>query len=74
MTSGPNDYNPDDFGFEGSGSHSVSEDWKVSGYDHHTVHDSDGNTFSWNEVEYYDSNGNYHRDVVNPHANDSSQW
>jgi hypothetical protein len=61
--------NPQDFGDEMVG-HAVTENWRDSGYDHHTVHGSGNHpsTVSWNEVEYYDSNGVYHREVVDVHV------
>lgn len=68
---GPNDYDPRDFGADG---HHVTENRGGHGWDHHTVYDRDGNRFSWDEVEYTDSQGNTHREVTNTHYNGKSPY
>jgi len=59
-------YDPRDFGATAI---RKQENHKGSGYTHHTAHtDKSGDSrFSWDEVEYKDSQGNQCREVVNVH-------
>ena len=63
---------PKDFG-DGMKGHVTRENWRDSGYDHHTVYGegSDPSRVSWNEVEYTDSNGDSQREVVDVHTQDN---
>lgn len=59
--------NPDDFGEMDRITSRTNLD---TGLTHHTVHDKEENRFSWDEIETEE----HGREIINPHANDGSDW